>query len=69
MLIKMLLLNNHFHDNDMVYVCDDKVFSSIASLAEHLGGEYMDLDNPCWESVKVEYDGEFMTVREMLGME
>ena len=69
MLVKMMLLNNHFHDNDMVYVCDDKVFSSIDSLAEYLGSEYMDFDSPYWESIKVEYKGTVMTGREMLDVE
>lgn len=67
MVVKMLLLNDHFHDNDMVYICDEKVFSSVGSLSEYLGGEYMDLGSSCWESVKVVgYDGEIMTGLEML---
>lgn len=66
-LVKMMLLNDHFHDNDTAYICDDKVFSSVGSLSEYLGGEYMDLGNSCWESVKViGYDGEIMTGLEML---
>lgn len=65
--VKMMLLNDHFHDNDTVYICDDKAFSSIGSLSEYLGGEYMDLGSSCWESVKVfGYGGENMTGREML---
>lgn len=37
-LVKMMLLNDHFHDNDTAYICDDKVFSSVGSLSEYLGG-------------------------------
>lgn len=69
MLVKMMLLNDHFHDNDMVYVCNGKVFSSVDSLAEHLGGEYMDFDSPYWESVKVEFRGTIISGREMIDMD
>nr|DAH16987.1 MAG TPA: hypothetical protein [Caudoviricetes sp.] len=69
MLVKMMLLNDHFHDNDMVYIYNGKVFSSVDSLAKYLGGEYMDFDSLCWESIKVEHEGTVISGREMLDME
>lgn len=63
MTVELHIINNHFHDNDTVFVCDGNVFCCLTALAEYLGGEYRDLDSNLWRSVefvfnnrKISYD-------------
>lgn len=64
--VEMQIINNHFHDNDTVFVFDGKIFCSLATLAEHLGGEYRDLDSILWWSVKFVFNNREISYYEAL---
>lgn len=64
--VEMQIINNHFHDNDTVFVFDGKIFCSLAALAEHLGGEYRDLDSILWWSVKFVFNNREISYYEVL---
>lgn len=64
--VEMQIINNHFHDNDTVFVFDGKIFYSLAALAEHLGGEYRDLDSILWWSVKFVFNNREISYYEAL---
>ena len=52
MIVELRIINNHFYDNTTVFVFDGKTFCCLTALAEHLGGDYLDLDSILWRSVK-----------------
>lgn len=64
--VEMQIINNHFHDNDTVFVFDGKIFCSLAALAEYLGGEYRDLDSILWQSVKFVFNNREISYYEAL---
>ena len=64
--VEMQIINDHFHDNDTVFVFDGKIFCSLAALAEHLGGEYRDLDSILWWSVKFVFNNREISYYEVL---
>ena len=66
LVVEMEIINNHFHDNDTVFVFDGKIFCSLAALAEHLGGEYRDLDSILWWSVKFVFNNREISYYEVL---
>lgn len=64
--VEMQIINDHFHDNDTVFVFDGKIFCSLAALAEHLDGEYRDLDSILWWSVKFVFNNREISYYEAL---
>lgn len=66
LIVEMQIINNHFHDNDIAFVFDGKIFCSLAALAEHLGGEYLDLDSNLWHSVKFVFNNREISYYEAL---
>lgn len=64
--VEMKIINNHFNDNDMVFVVDGKIFCCLAALAEYLGGEYLDLDSNLWRSVKFVFNNRKISYDEVL---
>lgn len=64
--VEMKIINNHFNDNNMVFVVDGKIFCCLTALAEHLGGEYLDLDNNLWRSVKFVFNNREISYDEVL---
>lgn len=64
--VEMKIINNHFHDNDMAFVFDGKIFCCLTALAEHLGGEYRDLDSNLWRSVKFVFNNRKISYDEVL---
>lgn len=66
MTVELRIINNHFHDNSTVFVFDEKIFCSLIALAEHLGGEYMDLDSILWRSVKFVFNNRKISYDEVL---
>ena len=64
--VKMQIINNHFNDNNMVFVFDGKIFCCLTALAEHLGGEYLDLDNNLWRSVNFVFNNREISYDEVL---
>lgn len=66
MTVELRNINNHFHDNSTVFVFDGKIFCGLIVLAEHLGGEYMDLDSILWRSVKFVFNNRKISYDEVL---
>ena len=64
--VEMQIINNHFHVNDIAFVFDGKIFCCLTALAEHLGGEYLDLDNNLWRSVKFVFNSREISYDEVL---
>ena len=44
-------INDHFHDNDLVYILHDKSYFSLSELANALGEEYSDGDSEIWTHI------------------
>ena len=65
-LVKMWIMNDHFHDNVVVFAYDGKIFSCITALAEYLGGDYMDLDSILWHSIKFVFNNREISYDEVL---
>ena len=64
--VEMQIINNHYHDNDMVFMFDGKIFCCLTALAEHLGGEYLDLDNNLWRYVKFVFNNRKISYDEVI---
>ena len=66
MTVELRIINNHFNDNTMVFVFDGKIFCYLTALAEHLGGEYRDLDSNLWHSVEFVFNNRKISYDEVL---
>lgn len=66
MTVELRIINNHFRDNDMVFMFEGKIFCCLTALAAHLGGEYLDLDNILWRSVKFVFNNRKISYDEVL---
>ena len=66
MTVELRIINNHFHDNDIVFVFDGKIFCHLTALADYLGGDYRDLDSILWRSVKFMYNNRKISYDEVL---
>ena len=66
MTVEMRIMNDHFHDNDTVFVFDGKIFCCLTALAEYLGGDYMDLDNILWYYITFVFNNREISYDEVL---
>lgn len=66
MKVEMRIMNDHFHDNDVTFAYDGKIFFGITALAEYLGGDYMDLDSILWHSIKFVFNNREISYDEVL---
>lgn len=67
-IVEFVLINNHFHDNDMFAKFNGKLFNDWFSLANEMGAEYIDLGSGCWENVTFLYNGEVLDREEAFDM-
>lgn len=66
MTVELRIINNHFRDNDTVFVFDGKIFCSLTALGEYLGGDYMDLDSILWHSINFVFNNRKISYDEVL---
>lgn len=66
MKVELRIINDHFHDNDVIFAYDGKIFCGITALAEHLGGDYTDLNSILWRSITFVFNNREISYDEVL---